>query len=150
MTFDEWLAQVPSEITSDSLWKMEAYRLGLFAADLAWKDAAKLAKEPRTRSMADQLCRAAGNISSNIGEGYSLGTGKNRSRFYEYALGSSRECRDWYFKARHALGPNVAEHRIQFVTQLIKLLIRMTANERRANQRLSTAKSRTNHQSPVP
>ena len=136
MTFDDWQHDVPLEITGDVLWKMEAYRLGLFLSDLAWSDGAKLAKEARTRSIADQLCRAAGNVSSNIAEGYSRGTGKDRSRFYDYALGSAREARDWYFKARHALGGKVAEHRLDITTQLVKLLIKMSANERRANRRI--------------
>ena len=136
MTFEDWQLGVPVAITGDSLWKMEAYRIGLFLSDLAWSDGAKLVKELRTRSIADQVCRAAGNISSNIAEGYSRGTGKDRSRFYDYALGSARETRDWYFKARHVLGTKVATHRLDITTQLIKLLIRMSANERKINARL--------------
>ena len=34
MNYEEWAKTVPEEITGDSLWKMEAYRLGLFAADM--------------------------------------------------------------------------------------------------------------------
>jgi len=136
MTFDEWERSVPREIREDSLWRMEAYRLGLFLSDLAWTDGAKLLKEPRTKSVADQLCRAAGNVSSNIAEGYSRGTGKDRARFYEYALGSVRECRDWAYKARNVLTKNVACHRIDLCTQVIKLLVRMVANERKANRRI--------------
>lgn len=153
MTFEEWQTQIPLAIQGNALWKMEAYRIGLFASDLAWKDSAKLLKEPRTKSIADQLCRATGNISSNIAEGYSRGTGKDRSRFYEYALGSSRESRDWYFKSRNVLGPKVTEHRLDILTQLVKLLVRMSSNERRNNHRIQPGtpvanSSRTNHQSP--
>ena len=74
---------------------MEAYRLGLFLSDLGWQDATRLARDRRTAAIADQLYRAVGKISSNFGEGYSRGTGKERARFYEYALGSARESRDW-------------------------------------------------------
>jgi four helix bundle protein len=137
VTFEQWEQDVPAVIRGDALWKMEAYRLGLFAADLAWKDSAKLMREIRTRSTADQIFRAVGNISSNIAEGYSRGTGRDRSRFYEYALGSARETRDWYYKARHVLGVHVSTHRMELMTQLSKLLIRMCSNERRINQRLS-------------
>ncbi len=136
MTFESWAEDVPELIRADPLWKMQAYRLGLFVSDLAWKDGGKLLKEPRTRSIADQVCRACGNISSNIAEGYSRGTGKDRARFYEYALGSSRETRDWYFKARHVLGEKVSNHRIDLQTQLIKLLVTMIGTERRQNRRL--------------
>jgi four helix bundle protein len=155
MTFDDWQKAVPESIRCDTVWKMEAYRLGLFASDLAWKDGAKLMRDPRATSTADQLCRAAGNISSNVAEGYSRGTGKDRVRFYEYALGSAREARDWYFKARVVLGPKVTAHRIGIMTQLTKSLIRMSANERRKNVQLNDAlsassPSRSNHQSPGP
>jgi four helix bundle protein len=136
VTFEEWETTVPETIRSDALWKMEAYRIGLFLADLAWTDGGKLLKEARTRAIADQLCRAVGNISSNIAEGYSRGTGKDRARFYEYALGSAREGRDWYYKSRHVLKEKVTAHRLDRCTQLIRLVIRMVANERRSNLRI--------------
>jgi len=134
MTYEEWELGVPCEIREDSLWKMKAYRLGLFVSDLAWSDSARLARNVRARGLADQLYRAAGNISSNFGEGYSRNTGKDRARFYEYALGSAREVRDWYFKCRHILGQRVADHRIETVTEIIRLAIKMVSFERRTNR----------------
>jgi len=107
MTQDEREAAVPLLIRQDPLWKMEVYRLELFMSDLAWEDGAKLLKDRRTISFADQLCRATGNISSNVAEGYSRNTGKDRARFYEYALGSARESRDWIYKLRHVFGEHV-------------------------------------------
>lgn len=44
MTYDEWEASVPAFITEDTLWRVEAYRLGLFLSDLAWEDAGPLAR----------------------------------------------------------------------------------------------------------
>ena len=35
MRYVEWQAGVPDEIKGDSLWRLEVYRLGLFAADIA-------------------------------------------------------------------------------------------------------------------
>ena len=35
MTFEEWALAVPPEIKGDTVWKVEAYRLGLFLSDLA-------------------------------------------------------------------------------------------------------------------
>ncbi len=137
MTQDEWESAVPLLIRQDPLWKMEVYRLGLFMADLAWEDGAKLLKDRRTISFADQLCRATGNISSNVAEGYSRNTGKDRARFYEYALGSARESRDWIYKSRHVLGEMVSEHRMDLTTQIIRLLIRMISNERKTNRRIA-------------
>ena len=140
MTFDEWSTEMPEVIKADTLWRIEAYRLALFLSDLAWIDSSKLIQDHRTRTTADQLFRAAGNISSNISEGYSRDTGKGRAIFYEYALGSARETRDWYFKARHIITRHVAHHRIELSTQVIRLLLTMISNERRSNRRASAIK----------
>lgn len=131
MNYQEWEKAVPVEITNDSLWKMEAYRLGLFLSDICWYDVTKLFKDRRTVKLSDQLYRSAGSISANLAEGYSRGTGKDRARFYEYALGSARECRDWYYKERHILGTTITKHRIEFVTQIIKLLLIMVPEQRK-------------------
>ena len=139
MTYEEWEANVPACIREDTVWRVEAYRLGLFLSDLSWEDVTKLIQDRRTIGVADQLFRAAGNISSNICEGYSRGTGKDRARIYEYALGSARESRDWYFKARRVLRPAVVEHRLELCTRIIRLTIAMVSNERRSNRRISSA-----------
>ncbi|MBV7333343.1 four helix bundle protein [Chloroflexi bacterium TSY] len=125
MSYQEWLAEVPKEITDDAIWRTEVYRLGLFLGDLAWHDASKLSIKPPTRSLSNQLYRAAGSVSANICEGYSRASGKDRARFYEYALGSARETRDWYFKSRHILGPVVTDHRINLSARVIQHLLRM-------------------------
>lgn len=70
MTYEEWLASVPQDLTTDPLWRMEVYRLAVFAVDLAWHDVSKLAQDKRTISLADQLYRAIGSIGANIAEGY--------------------------------------------------------------------------------
>src|SRR5437773_12108915 len=98
IAFDEWVLGLPTAITGDPLWKVQAYRLALYAADIGWEDVTSLAKDRRTMGTADQLYRSLGSISSNIAEGYSRSSGKDRVRFYEYALGSAREARDWYYK----------------------------------------------------
>jgi four helix bundle protein len=136
MTYKEWLTGVPEIIRADTLWRVEAYRLALFLSDVAWEDATKLLADPRTRDIADQLYRAACKISSHISEGYSRSTGKSRAVFYDYALGSSRETRDWYYKGRRVLEESVATHRMELATKLIRLTITMTRNERRANRKL--------------
>ncbi len=48
MTYREWIATVPEAISADALWTVEAYRLALFAGDLAWHDASKLVADKRT------------------------------------------------------------------------------------------------------
>jgi four helix bundle protein len=130
VNYEEWEKAVPAAIKSDSLWKMEAYRLALFAADLGWRDATKLIRDKRTISTSDQLYRSLGSISANAAEGYSRSTGKDRARFYEYALGSARESRDWYYKTRYILGAEVSNHRITLLTQIIRLLLVMVPQQR--------------------
>ena len=130
MRYDEWAASVPVEITGDVLWKVEAYRLGLFMSDIGWHDMNVLWKDPRTRDLADQLYRAVCSISANLAEGYAHSTSKNRARYYEYSLGSAREARDWYYKARHVLGNDISLHRIKLLTPIIRLLITMIPQQR--------------------
>lgn len=130
LTYKDWEGVVPSSITNDVLWKVSVYRYGLFLGDIAWLDATRLMQDRRTIGLADQLYRAVGSISANIAEGYSRGTGKDRARFYEYSLGSARESRDWYFKARHILGSEIIEYRFTILTEIIRLLLTMVPQQR--------------------
>lgn len=130
MTFEEWEKTVPGEISGDSVWRVKGYRLALFAADIGWHDVTALFKDRRMWGVADQLYRALGSMSANIEEGYGRGTGKDRARFYEYALGSARESRGWYYKGRHVLAPEVVRHRLQLLTEVIKLLLTMVPEQR--------------------
>jgi four helix bundle protein len=130
VTYEEWLASVPAELTQDPLWRMEVYQLALFVTDLAWHDVSKLVKDKRMLSLADQLYRAVGSISANIAEGYSRRSGKDQARFYEYALGSARESRIWYYQGRYVLLETVVNHRLQLLTQIIRLLLTIIPSER--------------------
>jgi four helix bundle protein len=137
VTYDQWEAQVPKQIRDDPLWHVEAYKLALFLSDLAWPDALKLLKHKLMRGNADQLYRAASNISSNITEGYSRSSPTDRARFFEYALGSARETRDWYYNGRRALPEPVTKHRLNISTQLIALFVTMITTERCRKARIS-------------
>ena len=130
MNYDEWIKSVPADITGDVLWRVEAYRLALFMSELGWHDVTKLLRDKHTLEVSDQLYRALGSIAANISEGYSRGGGRDRAHFYEYALGSARESRGWYYNGRHVLGEAVAEHRIRFLTQIIRLLLTMIPDQR--------------------
>lgn len=95
MRYTEWLESVPYEIANDPIWKLHVYRLALFLADIDWKDMEALSRKRLMRSIADQLWRSLGSISANLTEGYSRSKGPDRARFFEIALGSARESRDW-------------------------------------------------------
>src|SRR5258706_2899053 len=124
MTYEEWEIQVPDAIKGDTVWRVKAYKLALFLCDLAWHDVGVLLKNRRTRDIADQLGRATARISASVTEGYSRDTGKARSTFYEYALGSARESRDWYYKGRQVLKPDVVTHRLALCTEIAKLTLK--------------------------
>ncbi len=55
MNYVDWLKTVPETLTNDSVWRIEAYRLSLFAADVAWHDVTKLTQDKRTLGLADHL-----------------------------------------------------------------------------------------------
>jgi four helix bundle protein len=128
--YAEWEKQVPEAYKVDSIWKVTAYRLALFLSDLCWQDFLKLLRDKRTMAIADQLYRAVGSISANLAEGYSRVSGKDRARFYQYSLGSTREARDWYFKARLVLGKEIFENRVNIITEILSLLVKMISQQR--------------------
>ena len=128
--YAEWEKQVPEAYKVDSIWKVTAYRLALFLSDCCWQDFPKLLQDKRTMAIADQLYRAVGSISANLAEGYSRVSGKVRAHFYQYSLGSTREARDWYFKARLVLGKEVFENRVSLLTEILTLLVKMISQQR--------------------
>ena len=139
MKYEEWLRSIPAELTGDPLWRNEAYRLAVFAGDIAWADVTRLAQDERTRSLADQLFRAIGSVGANIAEGYSRGSGKDEARLLEYALGSAREARHWYYQSRQVLTGVVVAHRLALLTQIIRLLLVMIPAERKRRLAESSA-----------
>ncbi|MCX6029735.1 MAG: four helix bundle protein [Chloroflexi bacterium] len=130
MDYAEWVRGLSPDVTGDTLWKIEAYRLAPFAGYLAWPDVTKLVKDRRTLELTGQLYDAVGSIGSHIAEGYSRSSGKDRVRFYEYGLGSAREGRHWYLQARPILGDAVVQHRVSLLTQIIRLLLTMIPDQR--------------------
>lgn len=138
MKYQNWLNEIPEEISNDAVWNLRVYRATLFLSDLCWYDSHEII-EKKFYSLADQLYSSAGSVSANITEGYSRNSSKEKARFYEIALGSARECKGWYFKSRHILGKEKALHRIKLLTSVIKLLLSMI-NEKRGSAKISEKK----------
>ena len=143
MNYQEWQDKVPSDITQDPLWKLEVYRMSLFASEIGWQYVTALYKNSLTRDLSSQLIRALDSISANIAEGYSRSTGKDRARFMEYALGSAREFRDWYYKSRRVLREEVVSHRINLLTQIVKILSVLVPTQRKKGIREEQAEYNT-------
>lgn len=133
MKFNNWTEEIPADIKEDAVWTLKVYRISLFMSDLSWVDIQPII-DRKLFSLSDQLYRSTGSISANITEGYSRRSHKEQARFYEIALGSAREAKDWYFKSRHVLGKNISHHRIRILTKIIKLLLVMINERRRTHK----------------
>lgn len=144
MTFEDWVASVPQSITSDAVWKLEVYRLATFLGDLVTEDVEKIVASRKFR-VADQLLDAALSVGANITEGYSRGSGKDRARFYEIALGSCRESRHFIWGSRRILGEKVIEHRLELCASIIRLLLRTIPAQRERTPYLQPDTDPTQH-----
>jgi len=117
------------ETSNDPLFRMRAYRIAVDLLVESFPDVKLLTAEPATARIAGQLYWAIGSIGSNIGEGYSRSTGKDRARFFEFALGSVRESINWYQAARPVLG-DVVRTRLNDLEELRRLLLAIIPRER--------------------
>ena len=133
--FADWEATVPEVFRRDPIWRTPACRFGLWLSELAKGDAKLLYVERENRNTADQLIRAVGAISSNLAEGYGCGSRPERARYYGYALTSTRESLDWYFKARDTLGVAVVEQRVVVLDRIIRILTVIIPRERSRGMR---------------
>ena len=140
MNYSEWLNTVPSEITNDPIWKLEVYRLALFSSDIGWPDVNAIYKNHLMQRLANQLYGSLGSISANLTEGFSRSKGLDRARFFEYSLGSSRESREWYYKARYVISAEVYRHRMGLHTKIISMLVPMIPHQRSHSIREEEAK----------
>ena len=131
--FEAWVRTVPPDLTIDPIWRTPAYRLSLWAMSLAQHDARSILRHRLTRPHLDQLLRSVGAISANLDEGYSRSSGRERAHFYEYALGSAREARSWYYKCAGAFSPDVLGVRLACLSRIIRILPVVIPRERNGN-----------------
>ena len=120
---------ISHETANDPLFRMRAFRLAADLLEVAWEDAKLLTAEPVTERIAGQLYAAVNSITANLGEGYSRSSGKDRSRLFEYALGSARESISWYQGARPVLG-DVVRDRLDSLEEIRRILIAIIPRER--------------------
>jgi four helix bundle protein len=130
VTFEEWEATAGEELKADRIWRMRAYRLACYIGEMAWSDAETLARDGLTREVAGQLIRAVGSIRANLAEGYSRSGGRDRARVFEYALGSTREAREWYRHASSVLGRQRVTDRCVALEEIIRMLLAIIPRER--------------------
>jgi len=127
---------VAAASSNDPLFRMRAYQIAKDLLQAAWLDAKTLSGDPVTQKISGQLYAAIGSISANIGEGYSRSSGIDRSRIFEYALGSVRESMTWYQAAQPVLG-DVVLTRLNDLEEVRRLLLAIIPRERARRGRLT-------------
>ena len=128
--FERWQKQPPRDLVGDPIWRMTAYRIALFLADLVRQDARILFDRGAPSHKVSQLESSVESVEANISEGYWKFSGKDRAKCFETALASAREARGWYRRSRQWLGSRGAEERQMLMTQVVKKLTVTIPRER--------------------
>lgn len=123
MNYEEWETGVHERLKREPIWQFLGYRKALFLYELSWKDGDRLLTDPRGRAVVEQLTRSAGSICANMEEGQGRGYGKQRNWFFTVALGSARETKGWYWRAKPLLSTEVLAHRLALMDEVIALLV---------------------------
>lgn len=123
------LTPVSVDTSNDPLARMRVVTLGRELLDVAWVDAKKLSDDRLTEEISGQLYAAIASVLANIGEGYSRSSGKDRSRIFEYALGSVREAMVWYQASKPVIG-DVATERLNKLEEIRRMLLVIIPRER--------------------
>ena len=123
-------AQLLDPKNRDPLYRMRAYRLAGDLLEESWRDVEELIKHPPMAKVCAQLYAAVGSISANLGEGYAHSSGKDRARFFEYALGSARESISWYKAAQPILGKDTVACRLAKLDEIRRILTAVIPRER--------------------
>ena len=122
-TYEEWDATVHERVQREPVWQFLGYRKALFLYDLAWEDCENLMRDRRGKAI-------AGSISANIEEGHGRGYGKQRNWFFAVSIGSARESKGWYWRARRLLSSKVLDYRLSLADEIIALLVSELSRQR--------------------
>jgi len=127
----EWEPLVSPDETADPIWQLKCYRVARCLVDQVARDVGPLGPhvDPKT---VGQLSRAVASIGANLAEGYSRRSAADRSRFYGYALGSTREAALWYRSVAPFLDRAALELRMAFLAQERMLLMGMLKSVQRS------------------
>jgi four helix bundle protein len=116
---------------------MRVYRLAAELVPDAWRDAETLRDNAVTEKIASQLYSAVGSIVSNLAEGYSRSSGRERAHIFEYSLGSVREVMAWYQSGSPVLGAEIVADRFSRLEEMRRILLAVIPRERSRTIRTS-------------
>src|SRR5687768_244568 len=120
----------PLTADPDLVSRMRVARVAGELLDVSWFDAEIVVANPITAIVAGQLYAALASLSANLKAGYSRSSGRDRARFFEYALGSARETEVWYQASKWLLTPDVLEERANSLAAIKRLLLAIIPRER--------------------
>jgi four helix bundle protein len=129
---------IPETVDSDRgdpLLRMRVYRLACELVRESWDDADILTNYRPMEKVSAQLYAAVGSIVANLSEGYGHSSGKNRARFFEYALGSTRESAAWFRTAQPVLGLKIVTTRLEKLGEIRRMLTAIIPRERNHSNR---------------
>jgi four helix bundle protein len=122
---------------------MAAYTHATDALTAAWADVLVLLRRQPGAAVASQLYRAVGSVGANLAEGYSRSSGRDRVRFFEYALGSARESSHWYRAASPLLAAERVQSQMDRFTQITRILLTVIPRERNRTIRSRSEEARS-------
>jgi four helix bundle protein len=123
MAYEEWEENVHERVRAEPIWQFLGYRKALFFYELVWQDCENLVRDRLGRAIAEQLVRSAGSVSANVEEGQGRGYGKQRNWFFTVSIGSARESKGWYWRARYLVSSEVLDQRLALADEVIALLV---------------------------
>jgi four helix bundle protein len=129
-----WEKRCPEAITSDVLWKLDAYRAAMFLLHVARDDRQVMQAGRADPELMSQLIRSVGSISANLADGYSRWSRIDRLRFLGYALSSARECIPWYEALRDTLPDDVIDERVVLAARCRSLLLGLIRSLRKEGE----------------
>jgi four helix bundle protein len=112
-----WEKTCSRAITSDTIWKLDAYRSALFLIPCARMDLRSIPGIRPNDELAVQLLTAAASVSAHIGEGYGRFTLPDQLKHLGYSLGSVRECTSFYEALRDRLPDAVVDQRQELIAR---------------------------------
>ena len=130
LDFETWEHGAPEQLRADPIWRTKAYRLSVYLTELLNADTDAIRTHVGAPTILPQLHDAAGSIGANIADGYGRTSGRDRARFFQYALSSARESRHWYCTIRTSLPASTFHDRLELLDEIIRLLVTMVLRQR--------------------